>query len=729
MVSPVVNRDGQSSAYGTSPTAMGLHLKQDFPQVKRMTRIADRNAVVRHGDNVFQEWIRLVDPDFMHMFTFPLEKGQLTVLDERNNIILSKEMAIKYFGDADPIGEVLTLRFNGGQKLSFTVAGVGEEFPNTSSIRYNCLLNYEILNTIEPDFNPADWGTNTRSTFIELDDPDDIKLIDESQHTYLSYVREAQPDYPVEQFNFEPLATLYERSNYIRNDLSGEGDQEGRVVLTIIGLFMISLACLNYLNIAISSATKRLKEIGVRKVIGASKRLLIAQFITENLLLSFIAMIVGFMVAVFLFIPGFNTLFTIDISFPYSAPDLYLFLGGLLLLTAIASGAYPAVYISRFPAVTIFRGNVLFGRKNKLTKIFLTLQFILACITVVTATMIYRNSQYQKNRSWGYKQATALINPVDDYQAFVKMRNEMVTHPDVVSVAGSSHHVGWDMTRSVVHLPERTLEVYRMDVDDQYIETIGMEIIEGRGFKTDFESDKVNVVVNEKMAESLEWFEPIGKTFRFDSTTYTVIGVLKNFHYYSFWAEIQPTFLRIGDNENFRYLTVQTGDGKTASAFDFMEERWVALYPESPFNGRYQTQLYSWYFDEIEGHSILISFAAFLALMLACFGLYGLVSLNVASRIKEFSVRKVLGANLFALTQAVNSHFLIYLIFALILGAPISYYLSKLLIETVYNYHVPITAPPVLFSVILILITVVITVSSQIMRVQKTNPTVGLRNE
>ena len=730
MISPVVNRDGQASAYGLSPTAMGSQLQQDFPQIKRMTRIDDRSVVAKHGDNVFHEWIRLVDPDFLEMFTFPLKTGELTALQDRSQIVLSENMADKYFGeDVDPTGETINMRFDGGFKMNFTVAGVAEEFPETSSIRFDFLVNLDVLNTAEASFRSSDWGTNIRGTFIELESPDQIEAIEENQEKYLSHVNSAQTDYPVEKFNFEPLETLYKRSNEIRNDLSGESDEEAKVVLSIIGFFMITLACLNYLNIAISSATKRLKEIGVRKVIGASKRLLIAQFITENVLLSFIALVIGFFVAIFLLIPGFNTLFTVDISFDLTSYDLYIFLGGLLLLTAVASGAYPAVYISRFPAVTIFRGTVLFGRKNKLTKVFLTLQFILACITVVTATMIYLNTQYQKVRDWGYDQQNTIMVPVDDFQAFTTLRNSILNHPDVISTSGSSEHFSVNMSQSVIELPERTVEVFRMDVDDRYLETMQVKVVEGRGFREDFASDQEAVLINRKMAENLEWFDPIGKTFRFDSTNYKVIGMLKDFHYYSFWNDIEPTFMRLAEEENYRYLTVRTREGRTIPVFETMEAEWANLFPESPFDGRYQRQLYTWYWEELDGHVVLINFVAVLALMLACFGLYGLVSLNVASRVKEFSVRKVLGANIMALTNAINSHFLLYLIVAMILGGPISFYLVKLLFESVYNYHIPITVPPVMFSIGMILVTVVFTISSQILKVLKTNPTVGLRNE
>ncbi len=725
-----MNRDGETNLFGTSPTPIGLHLKEDFPQIRNMTRIEDRNAIAKHEDNVFQQWVRFVDPDFMEMFTYPVKQGQKNALIDPSQLIISEEMAIKYFGeDTNPLDRVINLRFADGKRMNYTVAAVLEEFPIQSSLRFNFLLNIENLNVVDPNFNPSDWAKSISATFIELEDPNDIEVITSRQESYLSFINNAQSDYPVEEFGFEPLATLYDRSNYIRNDISPESDKEGQMILGIIGMFMIALACLNYLNIAISSATKRLKEIGVRKVIGASRRHLIIQFIMENILLSLIALAMGFVLAVTLFIPGFNDLFSVDLGFNIWALDLYLFLGGLLLLTSIASGAYSAVYISRFQAVTIFRGKVMFGRKNILTKVFLTFQFILACITVVTGIMATRNSEYQRNLSWGYDQQNTMVSNIDDHQAYEKLRNALSSHLDVVSISGTSEHLSKHLVRAVIELPERTLEVYHMDIDESYVETMQLNILEGRNFKKDFASDKEAVLINEQMAENLGWFEPIGKTFRHDSTNYTVIGMLEDYHYYSFWANIEPTFSRIADDEKYKFISIRAREGKSMEVFEEMEAQWANLFPEVPFEGSLQDQLYTWYFDNISGHVVIMNFVAVLALILSCFGLYGLVSLNIASRIKEFSVRKVLGASLYHLTNAVNSHFLIYLVFALILGAPISYYLVKVLFETIYNYHVPITYSPVIMAIMLILGTVLITVSSQVFKVLKANPTVGLRNE
>ena len=730
MITQKVNRDGEVDLFGMSPTAIGLHLKADFPQVRAMTRIEDENVIAKHGDNVFRERIRLTDPDFMNMFTYPIAKGDQLSLNDPSKLIISHDIAIKYFGqDTDPIGQVINMRFPNGYKANFTVGAVAEKFPVLSSLRFDFLLNFENLRTARPDFNPSDWTNTINATFIELEDPKEIEVISSSQDNYLDFVNTAQPDYPTESFGFELLGSLYERSNYIRGDISDESDPEGRVVLSIIGIFLIALACLNYLNIAISSATKRLKEIGVRKVIGASRAYLVTQFIMENILLSIIALVMGFVLAATLFVPGFNNLFGLDLGFNIWALDLYLFLGGLLLITSIASGAYPAVYISKFQAVTIFRGKVLFGRKNLLTKIFLSLQFILACITVVTGIMATRNSNYQKNRSWGYDQANTMITPVEGYQGYEKLRNALAAHPDIESISGSSEHLGVNMERAVINLPDRTLEVYRMDIDETYVETMGLEIIAGRNFRKDFASDKSGILINEQMAEKLGWVEPLGKTFRFDSVNYEVIGMLKDYHYYSFWADIEPTFSRIADESNYRYLAIKAKEDKSLNVFESLESEWVTLFPEEPFEGSLQDQLYFWYFNNISGHVVVMNFVAILALLLSCFGLYGLVSLNVASRVKEFSVRKVLGAKLIHITNAINSHFLVYLLISLALGGPLSYQLVKVLFESVYKYFVPITVPPVLFGIALILGTVLLTVSSQVIKVLRANPTVGLRNE
>ena len=729
MLTSLVDRDGEAGLYGLSPAPIGLKLKDDFSQIRRMTRIRDRSVVVKRGDNVFRERVRLADPTFLEMFDFKLTQGGRSSLTDLNAVVLNEKIAKKYFGDEDPMGKTIQMRFPGGKKAQLTVTGIASIPALSTSLEFDFLANFDLMETMEDDFKNSDWSKNILATFIELDDPGEVEYIAENIDQYRGVVNSAQPEWQIQEFTFEPLSTLYERSNDIRWDISNESDTEGRIILSVIAIMILVLACLNYINIAVASATKRLKEIGVRKVVGANRPMLIVQFITENILLSAVALATGFLIAKLFFLPGLGNLFGIEFRLEALTLEFFCYLVGILLITALASGAYPALYISKFQAVSIFRGRLRFGQKNLLTKIFLTFQFILAIITVVCGIAFTLNTEWQNERPWGYNKEETIYVRVADDPTYETLKNELNGNPNIVGLSGGSNHLGSFLGSVILQFPERKVEAYKLDVEGNYLDLLELELVQGRKLRDNYESDKNAVLVNETFVKKMKWEDPIGQTFRYDSTSYTIAGVMKDFHYYSFWAEIESVFLRVVDKD-FRYLVAKAdGEENIIKTFEEVEATWSRLYPEIPFRGDYQEQLYADYFQNVNGHKAIMITVAVIAMILSCFGLYGLVSLNVAGRRKEFSIRKVLGARLGALANAVSSHFLIYLIISMIIGAPVSYFLIELLLGVIYTYHMPMTVFPVLIAVVLIAITVLITISTQINKVSTANPTEGLRME
>lgn len=729
MLTSLVDRDGSAQLFGISPAPVGLKLQEDFPQIKNMTRMSSREVIVKKDAHVFRERVRLTDAAFVDMFDFDVVKGDLSKLSDRNNVVINTTTAKKYFADADPLGSTIQLIFNGGNKVPMNVVAVVDVSEMKTSYSFNFLANYNILEIAQEEFQPSDWSRNIGATFIELEDPTQIAEVTRTVNNYRELVNSAQPEWQIQEFSFEPLATLYDRSNEIRWDVSRESDREGHVVLTIIAAMMLALACLNYLNIAISSGTKRLKEIGVRKVIGANRAKLIVQFITENILLAGIALALGFCLGTFFFVPQLNILFGIDMSFEVFEMQFFVYIIGMLLLTAIASGAYPAIYISKFQAVSIFKGKLRFGQKNKLTKVFLTMQFALACITVVAGITFTLNNKWQNEKPWGYDQENTVMVEVPDWTSFEQLNAKLSSNPKVAQISGGRHHVGSAVSSSVVDLPDRKFEADRLDVAANYTQTLGLAIVQGSGFQENYESDKTKVLINETFARQLAWEDPLGKTFRFDSTTYEVKGILKDFHARGFWSDINPLFVRVAENENTRYMLIKSQPESVKAVLEEVQQTWAALYPEEPFEGDYQKELFAEFFRNAHGHKVIMTSVAIMALMLSCFGLYGLVALNVAGRRKEFSIRKVLGADLMALVKSVSAHFFLFLLIALLLGGPISFFLIKTLMDSIYSFHMPMSVVPVLIAIGFILFSVAVTISSQIHKVRRSNPTEGLRIE
>jgi len=729
LATSTLNRNGTEGEHGIAPIPYAERLRNDFPQIDQVVRVESRSGVLRAGMKVFNEGFTFVDPEYLDMFTFPLESGNAAVLNEPNKIILSKNASIRYFGDENPIGKAMTFDF-GNTKYTFEVGGVAKPFPVKSSMGFNVLVNFNQLEVIDPNFKLQDWAKFLDATFIRLKDPAALATISESVQQYVSVQNEVQRDWPATGFGFVAWTDLYIAGEYLKSTITGEADSLGRTVLSIIGIFILVLAVFNYINIAIVSATKRLKEIGVRKVMGGTRLSLIKQFLAENVFLTLFALVLGFFLAMTVLIPGFDKLFDVGLDFDVTQPELWIFLFALVTITGLVSGAYPALYISNFNAVNIFRGRLKFGGKNRLTKVFLTFQYILAVIAVVAGIVFTQNTAYQKDRDWGFDEQVLVYANVGDPQEVKLLMNAMPPNANVVSIAPSKHHINrWHGQKIVESADGTKRDIMTFEVGPAYIETMGLTLLEGESFKKDSEADFRKVVVNETMASVINPNGVLGEKFRVDSLEYTVVGVVKDFHQWSFFDAIEPMMIKLAREDQYSYLAMQISPGNSKKAYEALETQWASLFPEAPFGGFYQDSTLEWYFYQIEGHGKLMQYVAALCIILSCLGLYGLVSLNVASRTKEFSIRKALGASLGNLVGVINRQFVIFLSIALVLGIPLSYLLIQTLLDAVYAYYKPLTVIPFVVALVLVVLMVLVTVSSQVKKVMTTSPTEGLRSE
>lgn len=728
----IADRDGAELQFGKTPRPLGEMMKEDFPQIHKMCRVEDRAVVIKHDDDVFHERVRLTDPEFLEMFTFPLKWGTASSLKDLNSVILSEDMSVKYFGEENPIGETILIKSSASNGKEFKITGVAKEFPKSRTIQFDFLINFQNLQTSEPKYDFHDWTALLNATFIQVNNASDIRIIQQGMNKYKTLQNEAvEEDWAIRSFAFEPLTTLNQRSEYIRDDISrSSGSNRASVIyLSIIGILMLALASFNYINIAIVSATRRLKEIGVRKSIGANRGAVIIQFLSENILITFFALIIGVILGYIFFIPGFEKLWDFKMDFKLNNPTLWIYLPLILLFTGILSGAYPAFYISKFQAVGILKGSVKFGKKNPLTKTFLAIQLVLACLFITGAVMFTQNSSYMAKRSWGYNQHEALYAAVPDQPAYEQLQALMIESPDVVSTSGSVHHLGRINSTAVLHFPDRDYESDLLSVGATYFETMGLQLVNGRLFNDHEGSDRNAVVVNELLVKNMGWSNPIGQQFRMDSLQYEVIGVVKDFHSYSFFKLMNPAIFKLADKSEYRYLTVKVRPESEKKAYQHLQAKWSQLFPETPFDGGYQEDVWGGYFMEMKIHGIVWRVIAFIAISLAALGLYGLVTLNVAGRVKEFSIRKVLGAGVKSIAFNIYKQYALLFTIALIVGAPISYRLIKLVFDTSYEYHMPVDYSGATIAVIILISVLLITISTQIRKVVKTNAVNGLKVE
>ncbi len=732
LVTFFADRDGTAQQYGRTPRPLGDVLKHDFPQIKNVCRVEDRPVVIKYRDDVRQEQIRFVDPSFLEMLTFPLKWGVSRSLSDVNSIVLSEPMAEKYFGDENPIGETLHVKFGANRGKDFKVTGVAKAFPKALTIRFQFLVNIENMKQVDPTYDFHDWNALMDATMIQVGNASDISTIAGRMDQYKTLQNEAAgTDWALTKFAFEPLATLNERSGMIKDDISRDNSDNYKSVifLTVLGIFLLTLGCLNYINIAIVSAVKRLKEIGVRKTIGATRGVVTFQFLAENIVVTSVALIAGIIIGATVFIPGFEYLNSFSMGFRFSDPLLWIFLPAILLLTSLASGIYPAFYISRFQVVGILKGAARFGNRNPLTKVFLTVQLILTCAFITSAVMFTKNSIYLAHRDWGYDQTNAMYAHVPNQLAYEELQTLMHQNPNVIATTGAVHHLGKVHSAAVIDLGGRKFEVERYNVAPTYVDAMGIRLKAGRNFYDHENADRQSVIVNEQMTRHMGWTQPIGQSFKLDSVQLEVIGVVEDFHSYSFFRAVEPTILLVAAPSDLRYLAVRVREGTKIESLEAMQEAWTKLFPEEPFNGALQEDVWGDYYHEIEVHGIVWRVIATIAITMAAMGLYGLMSLNVAGRVREFSIRKVLGAGLANLTSSISHQYIALLVISIAIGAPFSYWLINWFIEAAYTYHVPFGPSGVIIAVAILLLVVFLTLATQVRRVWKGSPVEGLKAE
>lgn len=722
-----VDREGTQEWYGTSPAPLGKALEEDYTQIHNICRLKDQKGIIKFGQKVFHEQIRIADPEFLEMFTFPLKWGVKNSLQDVNSIIISEKMSIKYFGDDNPVGKQILVKFNSLLSKTFKVSGVAEPFPQAHIIDFDFLINIDNLNFSKPKFDINDWGNLVDATLIQVKNPLDLAAVQDGMEKYKILQNDAQPDWSISSFDFQKLADLHLNARGLKNAISYDYSMEGRVSLPIIALFMLALACFNYINIAIVSAAKRIKEIGLRKVMGANRGKVMVQFLVENIFITSFALILGYFLCITIFLPWFSDKAGWDLSLNLVNSNLWIFLIGLMVFTGIASGLYPAIYISKFQVVNILKGTVQFGKKNPLTKVFLGFQLIMACILVTGSVMYSFNTNHMANKDWGYQPKNSMYVKISDESSFQQLKSVLAQNPNVTAVAGVQNHVGVSSNYAVVNMPDRKYEVRSFNIGYDYLETMGFELTDGRFFESNHESDKETVVVNNLLAERMNLKNPIGKIVKIEDQRFAIIGVVSDFHAYSFYNEVKPALFRIVPPDSFEYLTLHVKEGSEQDVYMDLQSYWATLFPEEPFSGGHQIDVWSWFYDDLNTQVIFMRAVALIAVMLTCLGLYGLIMLNVSSRNKEFSIRKSLGAGVKNIAFAIGKPYLWLTVIALALGSPASYYLIEAQLGMMYPDPVPMDLKIVGIAILIIILVLILVISTQIRKVITANPVDGLR--
>jgi putative ABC transport system permease protein len=738
-----IDAQGRHLEVASVPAPLGPALVDQFPEVARSARLRDFGTrIVSYEDKLYEEsQIYHADPDLFRVFTIPIVRGNPeTWLQAPFQMLLTEEMAEKYFGSEDPLGKSIKL----DNRYAYTISGIVGKMPENSHFKFNMIGSLSSLQQIRKDLHM--WMGFNYATYLLMEgDPS----IEEITTKYNDLLMSNIPD------QFKQLGAEVEiflqpmKSIHLHSHLEGEMEPPGNPafirILTTIALFILLIACINFMNLATAQSSKRAKEVGMRKVLGAHRGKLIGQFMGESLLLSFISLIIAVMLIIVL-LPVFNNLVEKELVFnPAQNGIILLGLVGITFLAGFFAGAYPAFFLSAFIPLEVLKSRFKAGKGHRFFRNGLvTLQYIISITLIISTFVIFYQLHHVKNRDLGFdKEQVAVISLTGQVsQKHDVFKNEILRLPGVIKAAGSSTVPGRGLSETMftfegVDQKKQVLPITEIDAD--YLETMDMQVVAGRGFSKDHPGDNKAMILNETLVRQLGWDEPVGKTVAmmdladyddpgkgFVEVPYTVIGVVRDFHFESLHEKIRGHLMKMSGEVN--RVSVRLRPGNIAGTLGSIQNIWRELEPAYPFSYVFLDESFDrLYRSEQRMGQIFISFTL-MAIFISCLGLFGLASFTADQRTKEIGIRKVLGASVSNVVLLLSKDFTKWVILANVVAWPVAYWVMKRWLQG-FAYRISLTFWIFIFSGVLAVIIALLTVSTKALRAAVANPANSLRYE
>jgi putative ABC transport system permease protein len=710
------------------PGLVAADLLKDFPEIKNSIMYYMVTGIVNADDKFFSEDIRLADPAVFNMFTFNFLKGDPSnVFNDINSVVISDKMAEKYFGNENPLGKVLTI--NG--EHAFKVTGVIAETPTNSSFRFDFCIPFEFIPTF--GFNVKDYGWNTFHCYVELAPGTDFNEVNNKIKNYLM-LKSAELDDPasdpsdskVDLFLF-PLTKIHLYS------VSGKGgDIRFVYIFSIIALFILIIACINFMNLATARAARRSREIGLRKTAGADRTQIMLQFIGESMLISLLAFFVALLL-VHYFLPGFNQLSGKSLVFQWGDVSFISSLIAIILFVGVLAGSYPAFYLSSLHPIQALRKLPGKGKsKSNFRRILVVFQFTLSVIMIICTVVVYQQLSYIRSMNTGMdrQRITCTFMQGKSVSHYEQLKNEFLQNPNILSVTRSnsypfmigSNSGGFDWegrdTRDEV-LIGFTFSDY------DYTNTFGMKLIAGRDFDPAFSTDSLSLIINEKTAELLGISDPVGKWLTWSGTRFTIIGVVRDFHFLDMTSEISPLVI-LHAPQYCDILFAKLSGNNQEQTLDYMQNSWEKTNPGFPFEYKYLDNSYEELYRSEQKMGLIFRYFSLLTILISCLGLFGLAAFMAEQRTKEVGIRKVLGANFFDIFRTLSTEFIRLIIVANIIAWPVSYFvMNRWLLG--YAYHTHLSFWIFVLTGIISLLIAMLTVSYQAITTAQQHPIKSLK--
>jgi putative ABC transport system permease protein len=723
-----------------SSPPMAEYLVQNYPEVNGAVRFRRIGRVpVRYRDNLnYEDHIFFADNSVFDIFTFSMVKGDpRTALSTAHSIVITEEMAQKYFGSEDPIGKLLNIN----NQSDYRVTGVMKKVPHKSHFVFNMLCSFETF-AQNNKREMQNWLSINNYTYVLLEKGADYKqlelklpeMIEKRVGAMLKYVKGEMV------LSLQPLTSIHLHSDLMQ-EISGNSNIVYVYIFSAIALFILIIACINFMNLSTARSTNRAREVGLRKVLGADRGKIIRQFLSESILNSIISCILA-LILVDLTLPLFRSISGIDLRIDY-VQNFWLIPGlvGLALFVGLIAGSYPAFFLSAFQPTRVLKGEFKAGKAgNRFRSVLVIVQFTISIVLIVGTIVVFNQLNYMKNERLGFQKDQVVVIPISDESTLGSLRpvkRELENHTGIVSVAASSHVPG-QTTYVNPFIPEgfaldQMQYMGELYIDHEFIPTMGIEIVAGRNFSEEFTTDtSESVIINETAVKKFGWDNPVGKTIGDVSVSqkinkYTVIGVVKDFHMESLRKRIMPLFIGC-TTHNINSLSVRIRPEKIPETISFLRNKMREIDPLRPFEYFFLDDSFDAQYRAEERLSRVFSYFAILAIFVASLGLFGLASFTAEQRTKEIGIRKVLGASVTGIVVLLSKEFTKWVLVANGIAWPIAYFsLHKWLEGFAYRTNLTLTAFIVSMGISFVI--ALLTVSFQALRTAVANPVDSLRYE
>ena len=716
----------------------GPRFAQNIPEIKYFVRVASGNENIKTGTEVKDQDILRVDSTFFDVFSFPLVSGNRhTCLKDASSVVLSEDAAKKQFGTTDVIGKIVMLK-DDSDFVPHKVTAVAKKCPQNSSIKFEMLL--PIRESKEDASNNENWFNFFLNTFVVLDPHADEQTVESKMQRFYAQdskdaVKSLTAKYGPMDWNNEyllqPFLNMHMSTELpAQNGLSDASNPMYSYILSGIALFVLLIACINFVNLTVARSVKRAKEIGIRKVVGGDRKQLIIQFLGESFLLCLIAFALA-IALVQLIRPLFNNLSNKALALSYLF-DAKLIAGYILLfiLTVLLAGFYPALVLSGYNPVQTLYSRFNLAGKSYLQKSLVVLQFALASFLIIATFTIYKQFNFLTKEKLGYDDSNLIIVHKDfknhDEAEFFK--NELLKDPDMISVAPRNGG-RWGTVAKISN--DSTIQFDYETVDEAYLPTFKIPLAQGRNFSADFPSDSANsVLVNESFVKQAQWKNAIGQTvnFWYDNKKYNVIGVVKDYHYASLNEKIGPQLFTMKKDNHYGMVYIKIKPNTAAASLQTIQKTFKQLFPLNPYNYTFMNEQNRKNYEAEAKWKQIMLFGAILTIFISCIGLFGLSVLSAEKRTKEIGIRKVLGASVNGVVTILSKDFLKLVFISLVIAIPAAWIAANKWLE---NYPYRITVNWWLFASagILVILIALITVGFQAIKAAVANPVKSLRTE